>query len=244
MTAAVPPHEPPDIVASCAAGDAVTPVWRNDLGGITYRLGEGPTARYLKWQPLDPEVSVDAEAHRLTWAALFVRRPTVLASGHDDDAEWLVTAAVPGVSAVVDPWLRTPDVTVPALGRGLRRLHDALPVDSCPWTWSPLDRIADARSRGIDLDVSTADAPVIDHAVVCHGDACSPNFLLSAPGEVTAYVDLGSLGVADRWADIAVAAMSTRWNYGPGWEKPLVAAYGVDVDQDRMDYYQRLWDAT
>ena len=38
--------------------------------------------------------------------------------------------------------------------------------------------------------------------------------------------------------------MSTRWNYGPGWEKPLVAAYGVDVDQDHMNYYQRLWDAT
>ena len=52
------------------------------------------------------------------------------------------------------------------------------------------------------------------------------------------------LGVADRWADIAVAAMSTEWDYGPGWERPLVEAYGVDFDEERMSFYQRLWDST
>ncbi len=31
-------------------------------------------------------------------------------------------------------------------------------------------------------------------------------------------------GTGDRWADIAVAAMSTEWNYGPGWEDTLIRA--------------------
>ncbi|SKY18688.1 phosphotransferase [Mycobacteroides abscessus subsp. abscessus] len=119
-----------------------------------------------------------------------------------------------------------------------------MPTDACPWTWSPAERISDARSRGIDVQLEATDAPTIDRAVVCHGDACCPNFLLSDPGQVTAYVDLGSLGVADRWADIAVAAMSTEWDYGPGWERPLVEAYGVDFDEERMSFYQRLWDST
>ncbi|GAA1480474.1 hypothetical protein GCM10009624_09140 [Gordonia sinesedis] len=57
-------------------------------------------------------------------------------------------------------------------------------------------------------------------------------------------MDLGSLGVADRWADIAVAAMSTEWNYGPGWQDAMVEAYGLDPDPGRMSYYQRLWHAT
>lgn len=63
-------------------------------------------------------------------------------------------------------------------------------------------------------------------------------------GGVTGHVDLGALGVADRWADIAVAAMSTEWNYGPGWDGALVDAYGVAADHERLAYYRDLWNAT
>lgn len=79
---------------------------------------------------------------------------------------------------------------------------------------------------------------------VCHGDACAPNTLLDAEGRPLAHVDLGALGVADRWADIAVAAMSTTWNYGPGWEHALIDAYGIAADEPRMAYYRDLWNAT
>jgi kanamycin kinase len=55
-------------------------------------------------------------------------------------------------------------------------------------------------------------------------------------------VDLATLGVADRWADLAVATLATTWNYGPGWEDPLLAAYGVERDPPRTGYYRALWD--
>nr|WP_314430071.1 hypothetical protein [Microbacterium lacticum] len=45
---------------------------------------------------------------------------------------------------------------------------------------------------------------------------------MDVDGRVLAHVDLGALGVADRWADIAVAAMSTTRNCGPGWERTLI----------------------
>ena len=87
-----------------------------------------------------------------------------------------------------------------------------------------------------------AEPPAIDRLVVCHGDACSPNTLLAPDGHLAGHVDLGSLGVADRWADLAVATWATEWNYGVGWEGPLLEAYGVASDPARTSYYRLLWD--
>ncbi|MDZ8275103.1 phosphotransferase [Microbacterium aquimaris] len=50
----------------------------------------------------------------------------------------------------------------------------------------------------------------MDRAVVCHGDACCPNTVIDDDGQVTGHVDLGALGITDRWADIAVPASVTR----------------------------------
>lgn len=84
--------------------------------------------------------------------------------------------------------------------------------------------------------------PPVDILVVCHGDACAPNTLLDEYGRLVGHVDLGTLGLADRWADIAIATWSTAWNYGPGWEETLLAAYGVGPDPLRTAYYRLLWD--
>jgi kanamycin kinase len=71
-----------------------------------------------------------------------------------------------------------------------------------------------------------------------------PNTLIGDDGRWTGHVDLGALGVADRWADLAVATWSTVWNYGPGFEAALLDAYGVEPDEERTAFYRRLWDAT
>lgn len=86
--------------------------------------------------------------------------------------------------------------------------------------------------------------PPVDHAVVCHGDACLPNTLLHDDGRLAGHVDLGRIGVGDRWADLAVATWSATWNLGPGWEGELLAAYGVPGDPERSSYYRLLWDAS
>ncbi len=56
------------------------------------------------------------------------------------------------------------------------------------------------------------------------------------------HVDFGAMGVADRWADLAVATWSTQWNYGPGFEAVLLDAYGIGPDPVRTRYYRLLWD--
>ncbi|MFQ1004018.1 hypothetical protein [Modestobacter sp. SSW1-42] len=66
---------------------------------------------------------------------------------------------------------------------------------------------------------------------------------MAEDGAWAGHVDLGSLALADRWADLAVATWSTRWNYGPGWEQPLLDAYGIADDPARTAYHRLLWDA-
>ncbi|HEY3982098.1 MAG TPA: phosphotransferase [Streptosporangiaceae bacterium] len=98
--------------------------------------------------------------------------------------------------------------------------------------------------RGIGVDGALellAEVPPIDELVVCHGDSCAPNTLIGDDGR-SGHVDLGELGVADRRADLAVATWSTTWNYGPGREIPLLDAYGIAPDGDRIRYYRLLWE--
>ena len=124
-------------------------------------------------------------------------------------------------------------------------LHDALPVRDCPFDWSVPARLA-AHSRRIARNGLT-DPPPIDRLVVCHGDACAPNTIIDDDGRCCGHVDLGSLGVADRWADLAVATMSLDWNYRGSGERTLqqdlLQAYGIEPDAMRIDYYRRLWNA-
>mgnify|MGYP003434314877 FL=1 len=236
----------PSRVLALARGAALTPVWVNGLGGLTFRTDDG---RFIKWGPLDPETSMADEAARLAWASGYIAVPRVLEHGVDTGAgatahEWLVTVALAGESAVAPRWIAEPALAVRAVGEGLRALHDALPVDECPFEWSVASRIAHAASRGIHVPSSLREAPPIDRLVVCHGDACCPNTLIGDDGRWSGHGGLGALGVGDRETDIAVASMSTEWNYGPGWDDALIEAYGVTPDRERLAYYRELWNQT
>lgn len=228
----------PARVRDLAGGAALEPVWVNGIGGLTFRTDDG---RFIKWGPLDPEANMRDEAGRMRWASRWITVPQVLEQGQDATHEWLVTVAIDATSAVHPRWHDEPERAVRAAGEGLRMLHDALPVAECPWDWSVPSRIALAEDCGERVPTDVLDAPEIDRLVVCHGDACMPNTLLSADGRVAGFVDLAALGTADRWADIAVASMSTLWNYGEGWADTLIEAYGIDPDHERLEYYRRLW---
>jgi kanamycin kinase len=211
----------PALVRAVAGPDVLDEVWLNELGGLTFRAGD----RYLKWSPPGAP-DLEAERARLIWAAPHHPVPEVLELRCDDEAQLLVTRALPGVSAV----LLEPRVAAHALGEGLRALHEDLPVAGCPFS-----RTAEERG-GVD-------PPAVDVLVVAHGDPCVPNTLVGADGRWTGHVDLGRLGLADRWADLAVASDNLDRNFGAGWQAEFFAAYGIARDEERIRYYRRLWDA-
>jgi kanamycin kinase len=260
VIARVPPADvdvPPRVAALADGGD-IRPVWCNELGGLTFEIATPSARHFVKWAPAGNAEDFTDEIARLRWASAFIQVPTVLQTGRDDTGSWLMTAALPGESAVSPRWLSEPHTAATAIGRGLRRLHDTLPVTSCPFFWSADARLAQILSGGArnpdqwhpehaSLTMAAALArlrrpPPVDQLVVCHGDPCAPNTLIDDSGSCSGHVDLGQLGTADRWADLAVATWSLDWNYGPGWQHVLLDAYGVAPDQERVSYYRLLWD--
>lgn len=256
------PVEIPPALTRLAGGGSLRCVWANEVGGLTFELRRRDVVRrYVKWTPASSGIDLEQEVRRLGWARGYTPVPDVLDVGDDDDGSWIVLSALPGQSAVSDRWRAEPERAVRALGEGLRALHEALPVVGCPFSWSAEERLVDARRRaaggGLDprrwhpehghLSLPAAlgrlaDPPPVDRLVVCHGDACAPNTIVGDDGRWSGHVDLGDLGVADRWADVAVASWSTQWNYGPGFEMLLLEAYGVGPDAERSAYYRLLWD--
>jgi kanamycin kinase len=251
----------PAPVAAAAGGREASLVWANEAGGLTFAVGEGAGRCFIKWAPTGSGLDLSVEAGRLAWARQYHPVPQPLDYGHDGTGSWLVTAALPGENAVSARWKSEPGTAVTAIGEGLRALHEALPAASCPFSWSAGQRLDDARRQAaagrLDpaawhpchqaLTVATAlrhaaAIPPPDKLVVCHGDACAPNTLLNEDGRWAGHVDFGLLGIADRWADLAVATWSAEWNYGPGWDGLLLDAYGIRPDAERTRYYRLLWD--
>jgi aminoglycoside phosphotransferase len=251
----------PQPVTDLAAGRPVHEAWENAVGGRTFEVGGAAGRYFIKWTPASSGIDLAREAARLEWARSYITVPRVLGRGAGEAESWLVTSALPGENAVTERWRADPAAAVAAIGEGLRAMHEAMPVSACPFSWMAEDQLADARRRAelgpfdpecwhpVHRSLSTeqaldrlADIPAVDRLVVCHGDACAPNTLITEDGNCSGHVDFGQLGVADRWADLAVATWSAEWNYGPGWEDHLLDAYGVAPDPDRIRYYRLLWD--
>lgn len=227
MSAPSGPLAVPVVVAGIAGDRPVTAVWVNELGAVTFRIGVADAPQeFVKVYPAAVAHLLDGEVARLRWAGGYAVVPTVL----DVGPGWLRTAALPGRSAVDLRWSDRPGAAARAIGSGLRTLHDTLPVDDCPF--------------GTPSWVG-ATAPPADRLVVCHGDACAPNTLVADDGTCSGHVDLGDLGVADRWADLAIATLSLDWNYpndeDRDWEGALLDAYGVVPDRARIAHYRAQW---
>jgi len=236
--------------------------WQYGPPVVTYKISRGTgEERFLKVAREGGHPSLAAEAQRMSWAGDHLPVPSVLSHGSSDGIEWLLTPALPGVDATHADLSTDFRRLVGSLARGLRRFHEA-EVDLCPFDFRLDTALAHARSRGerglIDpatdfhpefshlgvheaLQTLERQMPQTEDLVVCHGDYCLPNVLLT-DWEVTGFVDLGELGVADRWWDLAVATWSVTWNLGPGYEDLFLADYGVARDESRVTFYRLLYD--
>ena len=228
----------------------------------TWRLARGSETRFVKvavegWGP-----SLSAERARLEWALSRLPVPHVLDGGVDDGVEWLLVGGLPGRDATVHALRRDPATLVPILARGLRAFHETR-SDDCPFDFTLDAALGLARQRVEDglvipvtdfhaehrhltpqeaLDHLESNRPDTDDHVLCHGDYCLPNVLIDDAGGVAGYVDLGELGVADRWWDLAVATWSVTWNLGHGWEGSFLDTYGIELDPERSAYYRLMYD--
>ncbi len=219
----------PDIVTKLAGNREPELAWHNELGGLTFRLGD----RFVKWNPFTSGVDLELERRRLDWVSDRHPAPRVVDFGSDEHAQWLVTETLPGEHAVGDTWRARRPEAVAAIATGLRTIH-AIAIDDFPSDWAA--EVWMARTPA-----GIGERPPVLDPVLVHGDACAPNTLISSGGDWTGNVDFGDLGIGDRWADLAIASLSLDWNFGEGHQHELYEAYGLEADHERIEYYRALW---
>lgn len=242
-----------------------TPVTSGESGALVFRSADGQ--RYAKCAPAD---ELAQERDRVAWLGTTgIPGPAVLDWQVGEGDACLVTSAVRGVPAD-----RVPASVLrqawPAITAAVRALH-ALPSDGCPFgrRLSRMFAMAeDVVARGaVDpefLPVEQQTTPPaellarlagqVDHrlgqevhdTVVCHGDLCLPNIILDPDTlRVTGFIDLGRLGRADRYADIALLLANARetWpdeNQARAADTAFARDYGIALDADRQRFYLHL----
>jgi kanamycin kinase len=255
-----PPAPPPEL-ALVAPGWTPELAYRLVAGLTTWRLrGPDGAVRFAKVDTTGAYPSLRAESERMVWAVAYLPVPVVVALEEFGGTTVLLTEALPGPDATDSVWHDDLPGLVHAMGQGLRRFHEAVGEEWCPFRFD-LDRALDHVERRVEAGAIAGDfhdihahlsaetglallhetRPDDEDLVVCHGDYCAPNVLLE-DGRVTGYVDLGELGVADRWWDVAVGAWSAGWNFGVEHEARFYEGYGIEPDPGRIRFYRLLYD--
>ena len=143
---------------------------------------------------------LDDERDRLAWLRGRWPVPEAIGFFHEMGDDWLVTREVRGVPLQDRSLGWEPDRVASTLGTILRGLH-ATDAAGCPFG---------VRKPG---------------NVLVHGDYCLPNVLVE-DGKLSALVDVGRSGLGNPEVDLAAGVWTLQYNYGPGFARAFLDAYG------------------
>jgi aminoglycoside phosphotransferase len=159
--------------------------------------------------------------------AIFVKRAAHLTGERDRIAwltgRWPVPEVVGFSNAAGDDWLMT-------------REMPGVPMNHSSIGWEPR-RVA--RELGLILSgLHAADAAGCPFgiakpgSVLIHGDYCLPN-LLVYEGRLSGLVDLGQSGLGDPRDDLGAGLWTLQYNYGKGFARDFLDAYGMPPISDQ-----------
>lgn len=245
------------------------PVEVGQSGADVYRSTDGQL--HAKCVAADRTPELATERDKVAWLTTTpIAGPNVVDWVRSANGATLVMTTVPGLAACQLPRELVPRA-VTSMANLLRRLHD-LPIADCPFArrlgttvsaarravgsgsvdvtdfdYSRLGRTPDDLLKELVDGVPQATDLEVRDLVVCHGDACLPNVLFNPEtGAATGLVDLGRLGVADRYLDLALvtrsmAAREMNDQYDATDAVRLLEQYGISTpDRWRLEYYRLL----
>jgi aminoglycoside 3'-phosphotransferase II len=199
-----------------------------------------------------------AEHNKLLWLEGRLPVPRVLHYEIKGGNHFLLMSTIEGEMAhKID---LPPERLVEILAEGARMWHK-LPTEECPFDCT-IDVQIDLARRNMDrghlkeehfelhrhgrsMREMFADLlvnlPDKEDLVVTHGDYCLPNILIDPETEaITGFVDVGRMGVSDRYVDLALCSRSIGWNIGQRYIWNFMDAYGLKMDKAKYNFYTLL----
>jgi aminoglycoside 3'-phosphotransferase-1 len=249
----------PAIMSALVVGYEWTRDNVGESGDAVYRLHSkiGAPDLFLKHGRSSVAGDITDEMVRLRWLTKYIPVPAVEGFFATQDEAWLLMTAVPGQTAYQLLEAQPDDRVgiVDALATFLRRLH-AIPVSECPFNSDHVYRLSWARER-IDAGLVEEDdfdderngwtaeqvweamqrlLPMPPDLVVTHGDFSLDNILM-LDGEVVGCIDVGRVGIADRYQDLAIL-----WNslgeFDALLQDRLIEQYGIaETDERKLEFH-------
>lgn len=224
-------------------------------GALIHRLdADGLVSLYLKQGEGEVADEIADEFARLRWSQSRLPVPRLVAFAQEQSRVWLLSQAMEGTPAF--QWLslqpERQHQAVASIGRFLRKLHQ-LPSSSCPFNSCVELRLQAARHNLDEGRVDESDfhpdragwtarqvwdelqalLPVETECAVTHGDFSLDNIFLDPAGEVLGVLDLGRLGLADPFQDLAIL-LDCLQGFDPRLGETLFQTYGLSRDERRL----------
>ena len=220
----------------------------------------------LKVQPVTAET--DNEYEILKWLAGRCPTPSILEYVKEDETSYTLMTKAAGKMLCDDVFMQDPEKLTDLIAQGIRMLWN-VDIQDCPCSCSRLSERLKAARENIEngeVNLENAEPETFgqggftdpaellvwlethqpeEDLVLTHGDLCLPN-LFSDGEKITAFIDNGKMGPADRWQDLAVVLRSLRHNFGGKYtgvpyggyrEDMLLKKLGMEMDEEKNRYY-------
>ena len=210
---------------------------------------------------------VKNEKLMMSWLKNKISVPEIIFDCSENGFDYLLMSKISGKMSCDDEFMNDPCFLVSVLSEAMKSLWN-VDISDCP-VKNDLDTVlSDAQYRvehGL-VDVDDAEPETFgkngfrdpeellgwlcnnkpeEDFVLSHGDFCLPNIFIDND-RFSGFVDIGRMGVSDKYQDIALCYRSLRHNfdgfyggniYGGYDEKMLFDALGIDPDFDKIRYY-------
>ena len=225
---------------------------RNLIEGQPYSLDEtglsGSTVLLLENMVLKIEKHREQHAQAVEmmhWLRGKLPIPEVAAYVAENGYSYLLMTRIEGEMCCSPYYMEHSDEMVALMAEGLRRLW-SIDISDCPRERS----LKAEKEKAVRLilegcltqeDLSKFGFETAEEAagwletysvryepVLSHGDYCLPNLLLK-DGEISGYIDIGGIGVADRYSDIVDCWNSLKNNFGGVFGGKVYENFDPDV---------------
>ncbi len=217
----------------------------------------------------DRTAETDNERDIVEWLNGRIAVPNIAAYCVENDKAYTLMTRVTGKMLCDEEFLNDSSRLIKLMAEGLRILWD-VKVDGCGLRVSRLEeRLKKARQNvenGL-VDVLDAESETFgeggyanpeallqwleqnrpqEDIVLTHGDFCLPN-IFAENDKISGFIDLGKMGPADRWQDLALALRSLKhnalgvYNNGKAYfnfePQMLLDELGIEMDEEKYKYY-------